>query len=645
MVADKIFNLQTSSQLVYQSDIPIKGKTFIKVFIDKVGEGTWETIDGSDYQLINDSIVFSTAPTGFLLIMQVATTPTELQQTPTDISMLLTVREEIKELALHVGEIVVISENISSVVTVATNISDVVSVSAKLLELQELVDKLNELLVVSGEIDKVVVVADNIADINSVVTQIIPNLPEILQADTNAQTATTKALEASTSASNALASENKAEKWAEEDEDVPVETGKFSAKHWAIKAEESVTSSLIDDTTTHLNKTYSSSKIQDMHNIQAQSIANLATAQGEFMGTGSPSILVLSTSEQNLPFNVTVPSTNTDIIEFDDANNRVTFKTDASYNFRTVLALTMGVSTTRTVTVTGRNVADNSIVYQRTVTVNGSTDDIIPVNSNQLVTVGKNGIPSAPLSLYFTFKVDATGVTLRDLSSQVTSSGAYELGTITADVVVVSPTGTVSSTNVQDAIEELDTEKATKTLASANSILANTSGSPAEPTTSISLSQASSADSVARRTIGGRLKVGTATESDDATTKAQLDTVNTFVANDSRVKTALNAGGSAPIFACRAWANFNAVGTVTTRASGNVSTVGDGGIGDFTVSLISGMVDANYEISGIAGSATDPNNGNVIPAGLAVSNFRIFTGSPSDATKRDYTYNLVSIRR
>lgn len=120
---------------------------------------------------------------------------------------------------------------------------------------------------------------------------------------------------------------------------------------------------------------------------------------------------------------------------------------------------------------------------------------------------------------------------------------------------------------------------------------------------------------------------------------------SSFTANDTRIMTALNAGGTAPIFACRAWANFNAVGTVTTRASGNVSTVADGGIGDFTVNFIVGLVDGNYEISGIAGSATDPNNGNVVPAGLAPTNFRIFTGSPSDATKRDYSYNTISVHR
>lgn len=425
MVADKVFNLQTNSQLVYQSDIPIKGKTFIKVFIDRVGEGTWETIDGSEYQLINDSIVFSVAPTGFLLIMQVATTPTELQQTPTDISMLLTVRAEIKELALHVGELVIVTDDISSVISVASNITQVVTVANNIADVQSVVDNLTELILVSTDIDKVVTVADNIASVNSVVTEIIPNLSEILQADTNAQIATTKATEASTSATNALASENKAKKWADEEVDVPVETGKYSAKHWAQKAEDVVTDTIIDDSTPLLTKTYSSSKVQDLHNLQAQAIVNLATSQGEFAGTGSPSVLVLTTTEQILPFDVTIPSTNTAMFDFDDTNNRVTFKVDASYNFRTSLSLLMLTDSSRTITVTGRNYADDSIVYQREVTVNGTNNDIIPVDSNQLLTVGKNGIPSAPLTIYFTFKVDSTGVTLRDLSSILTSSSSY----------------------------------------------------------------------------------------------------------------------------------------------------------------------------------------------------------------------------
>jgi len=56
------------------------------------------------------------------------------------------------------------------------------------------------------------------------------------EASTSAATATTKASEASTSATNASASELKASKWADNPENTAVETGKYSAKHHALKA-------------------------------------------------------------------------------------------------------------------------------------------------------------------------------------------------------------------------------------------------------------------------------------------------------------------------------------------------------------------------------------------------------------------------
>ena len=56
------------------------------------------------------------------------------------------------------------------------------------------------------------------------------------------------ATSASTSASNAATSEENAEKWADEDENVEVESGKYSAKHWAKKSEAFVTSSALSST-------------------------------------------------------------------------------------------------------------------------------------------------------------------------------------------------------------------------------------------------------------------------------------------------------------------------------------------------------------------------------------------------------------
>ena len=58
-----------------------------------------------------------------------------------------------------------------------------------------------------------------------------------------------------------------------------------------------------------------------------------------------------------------------------------------------------------------------------------------------------------------------------------------------------------------------------------------------------------------------------------------------------------NASGSAPVYACRAWVNFNGTGTVAIRASGNVSSITDNGTGDYTVNFTTAMPDANYSVT------------------------------------------------
>ena len=52
--------------------------------------------------------------------------------------------------------------------------------------------------------------------------------------------------------------------------------------------------------------------------------------------------------------------------------------------------------------------------------------------------------------------------------------------------------------------------------------------------------------------------------------------------------------GTAPLYMCRAWVNFNGTGTVAIRASGNVSSITDNGVGNYTVNFTTAMPDANY---------------------------------------------------
>jgi hypothetical protein len=74
----------------------------------------------------------------------------------------------------------------------------------------------------------------------------------------------------------------------------------------------------------------------------------------------------------------------------------------------------------------------------------------------------------------------------------------------------------------------------------------------------------------------------------------KANTADVGVANSSLVKTALNASGTAPIYACRAWVNFNGTGTVAIRVSGNVSSITDNGVGNYRGNFINNMSDANY---------------------------------------------------
>jgi hypothetical protein len=66
--------------------------------------------------------------------------------------------------------------------------------------------------------------------------------------------------------------------------------------------------------------------------------------------------------------------------------------------------------------------------------------------------------------------------------------------------------------------------------------------------------------------------------------------------------------GTAPLYACRAWVNFDGTGVVAIRASGNVSSITDNGTGDYTVNFTTAMPDANYSINGNVQGNIGTNN-------------------------------------
>jgi len=83
--------------------------------------------------------------------------------------------------------------------------------------------------------------------------------------------------------------------------------------------------------------------------------------------------------------------------------------------------------------------------------------------------------------------------------------------------------------------------------------------------------------------------------------------------------------GTAPLYAARAWVNFNGTGTVAIRASGNVSSITDNGTGNYTVNINTAMADANYAVSMSTGrDSTDTTSTlGIISASRSTTGFAI----------------------
>jgi len=57
-------------------------------------------------------------------------------------------------------------------------------------------------------------------------------------------------------------------------------------------------------------------------------------------------------------------------------------------------------------------------------------------------------------------------------------------------------------------------------------------------------------------------------------------------------------GSAGTAYGVRTWVNFNGTGTVAIRASGNVSSITDRGVGQYTVNFATNLPDADYAVAG-----------------------------------------------
>lgn len=114
------------------------------------------------------------------------------------------------------------------------------------------------------------------------------------------------------------------------------------------------------------------------------------------------------------------------------------------------------------------------------------------------------------------------------------------------------------------------------------------------------------------------------------------------VVTASGLRAGLNATGSAPIYACRAWVNFNGTGTVAIRSSGNVSSVTKNATGDYTVNFSTPMPDSNY--SAVVGGGNGANNPMATAHwSLSGSAFRFLTSGLQSSITQQVDPSIVNV--
>ena len=143
----------------------------------------------------------------------------------------------------------------------------------------------------------------------------------------------------------------------------------------------------------------------------------------------------------------------------------------------------------------------------------------------------------------------------------------------------------------------------------------------------------------ASATTQGLIEIATQTEVNAGTDSTRAIVPNTLLGG---IRTHLNASGTTPLYACRAWVNFNGTGTVAIQASGNVSSVTDNGVGDYTVNFAVAMPHVNYGVNFGNTEATDgtPLSASIRMSGTTpltktVSSIRISSRSTSTASLYD----------
>lgn len=139
---------------------------------------------------------------------------------------------------------------------------------------------------------------------------------------------------------------------------------------------------IIDDTVPLVDKTYSSSKTQAMHDVQAQAIANISGASASFYSTSSQLIPENTDPMLDLQWTNLQMSSNSAIFEL--GVNEIVFKKDGNYNFlNTLTFFRVGSGAMMTVTFEMYDATTNLLItsYMQNIDMLAGTKETVPMNA------------------------------------------------------------------------------------------------------------------------------------------------------------------------------------------------------------------------------------------------------------------------
>lgn len=182
----------------------------------------------------------------------------ELQQKfNINVPLLNTVLKSSTDILPNMGAINTVAGAVGPITTISEHVAEVSAVSGGMAAVNAVSDNMASIIAVSGQGTEIAVVAANMpavlaapdaataadASAQAAVASSVQAGESATAAGQSAQAAATSAGQAATSASDAATSSDavaqssvKAREWAEKAEDTPVETGKYSALHWAEKS-------------------------------------------------------------------------------------------------------------------------------------------------------------------------------------------------------------------------------------------------------------------------------------------------------------------------------------------------------------------------------------------------------------------------